>query len=186
MRTANRYAAALLVVGLSAGQALVACPTASAQELKLGYVNLGKVFDQYQRTKDSEVGLEQRGKQKEAQLQAQLEEIKKLRDGLELLNDQSREGKTRELEEKSDRFKRTKEQSERELVTQRNQLAKQILDEIGQAVAEYGKANGFTLIFDQRSLLYGQDSYEVTDKIVQILNDRYAAKVKKPAAKPAQ
>ncbi len=166
---------------------MVGCPAAAAApELKLGYVNLGKVFDQYQRTKDSESGLEQRGKQKEAQLQGQLDELKKLRDGLELLNDQSREAKTRELEEKSDRFKRTKEQSERELVAQRNQTAKQILDEIGQSVAEYGKANGFSLILDQRSLLYGQDGYDVTDKIIQILNDRYAAKAKKPAAKPAQ
>src|SRR5437773_2314662 len=119
MRTMKRPVGALLVMGLAAGGALTTCPTAAAaQDMKMGYVNLGKVFDQYDRTKESEGGLEQRGKQKEAQLQGQLDELKKLRDGLELLNDQSREAKTRELEEKSDRFKRNKEQSERELVTQ--------------------------------------------------------------------
>ena len=160
-----------------------AAPGAGADGEKIGYVNLAKVFDEYQRTKESETGLEQRGKQRQAQLEAQFNELKKLREGLELLNDQSREAKARELEEKSDEFKRQKTRAERELVTQRNQIAKQILDEIQQTVTDYAKTNGFAMVADQRSLLYGQESLDLTDEILQLLNSRYGAHAKK-AAKP--
>ena len=152
-----------------------------AAESKIGYVNLAKVFDEYLRTKDSESGLEARGKQKQAQLEAQFNDLKKMRQGLELMNDQTRESKTREIEEKSDEFKREKTRTERELLNQRNGIAKQILDEIAGVVSDYGKSNGFTLILDQRTVLYGQEISDVTDEVLKTLNDRYAAKAtKKP------
>ena len=174
----------LLVAG---GWLLAAsCPLAAAAELKLGYVNLAKLFDEYQRTKESEHMLEQKGGQKEAQLKAQAEELKKMRDSLELLNAQAREAKLKEIEEKSDAFQQLKTRTERDLVRQRNEMAKTILDEIERTVTDYAKANGFSLIVDQRSLLYGQDSYDLTDDLLKVLNQRYAGQAPaKPAAPPA-
>ena len=147
-----------------------------AGELKLGYVNLLKVYDGYQRTADSKQVLEQKGKQKQTELEGDFNELKKLRQSLELLNDQAKETKAREIEERSDEFKRLKARSEREFVQEQNQLAKQILDEIDQAVAEYAKANGFSLIMDERSLLYGEGAYDVTEEVLKVLNQGYAAK----------
>ena len=147
-----------------------------ADGLKIGYVSLLKVFDGYQRTADSKHVLEQKGKQKQTELEGDFNELKKLRQSLELLNDQAKETKAREIEERADGFKRLKARSEREFVQEQNQLAKQILDEIDQAVAEYAKANGFSVILDDRSLLYGEDAYDVTDAVLKVLNQRYAAK----------
>ena len=146
----------------------------SAAELKVGYVNLVKVFDEYQKTKESEQVLEQKGKQKQSELEGRVNELKKLRESLELLNNQAKETKAKELEEKSDEFQRLKTRSERELLRERNQLAREILDEVEQTVGEYAKANGFSVILDRRSLLYGEDGYDVTDEILRLLNDRYA------------
>ena len=147
-----------------------------ADGLKLGYVSLLKAFDGYQRTADSKQVLEQKGKQKQTELEGDFNELKKLRQSLELLNDQAKETKAREIEERSDEFKRLKTRSEREFVQEQNQSAKQILDEIDQAVAEYAKANGFSIILDERSLLYGENAYNVTDAVLKLLNQRYAAK----------
>ena len=147
-----------------------------AGELKLGYVNLLKMFDGYQRTADSKQVLEQKGKQKQTELEGDFNELKKLRQSLELLNDQAKETKAREIEERSDEFKRLKARSEREFAQEQNQLAKQILDEIDQAVAGYAKANGFSLIMDERSLLYGEGAYDVTEEVLKVLNQGYAAK----------
>ena len=134
------------------------------------------MFDGYQRTADSKHVLEQKGKQKQTELEGDFNELKKLRQSLELLNDQAKETKAREIEERADEFKRLKTRSERELLREQNQLAKQILDEIDQAVAEYATANGFSVILDDRSLLYGEDAYDVTDAVLKVLNQRYAAK----------
>ena len=146
-----------------------------AQDLKVGYVNAAKLFADYQRTKDSEVVLEQKGKQKQGELESRMNELKKMRQGLEPLNDQTKEAKGKELEEKSDEFKRLKARSERELLKDRNDVAKAILDEISQVVTDYAKANGFSLILDERSLLYGEPGRDLTDELLKALNARYAA-----------
>ena len=156
-----------------------ACPAVRAQESKIGYVNLARVFDSYQRTKDSEQQLERKGTQKQAELEAQVNDLKKIREGLDLLSDAVRESKAKELEEKSDEFQRVKTKSERELLRERNETARVIVDDIEHAVAEFAKANGFSIILDQRSLLYGMEGYDVTDEVLKMLNDRYAAKVSK-------
>ena len=157
----------------------VPCLLSEAAELKMGYVNIAKVFDSYQRTKDSGQVLEQKGKQKQAELEGRFGELKKLRENLELLNDQARDAKSKELEEKSDEFQRLKTKSEREIVHDRNQIAKEIMGEIEQVIKEYAKAKGFSLILDQRSLVYGQEAYDVTGEVLQFLNDRYASKAGK-------
>jgi Skp family chaperone for outer membrane proteins len=90
-----------------------------------------------------------------------------------------RNTKAKELEEKSDEFQRLKTKSQRELLRERNETAKVILDDIEHAVAEYAKANGFSIILDQRSLLYGTEMYDTTDAVLKMLNERYATKVGK-------
>ncbi|MBI3087412.1 MAG: OmpH family outer membrane protein [Candidatus Omnitrophica bacterium] len=147
----------------------------AAAELKVGYVDLAKVFDSYRRTGESDQVLQQKSKQKQAELEGRVEELKKLRQSLELLNDQAREAKAREIEEKSDELKRLKSRSERELLGERNEMAKTILQEIGQTVAEYAKTNSFSVVLNQQMLLYGEEAYDVTDEVLKLLNDRYAA-----------
>jgi outer membrane protein len=134
------------------------------------------VFDSYQRTKDLETGLERKGRERHTQLEGQFKELKQLRQNLELVAEGAREAKVREIEEKSDTFSRLKTRSERELVTERNQLAREILEEIDQAVSEYAKANGFSVILDQRAVLYGQDGDDVTEAVVRLLNERYQSR----------
>ena len=155
--------------------ATVCVPPAQAQELKIGFVNLGKVFDSYEKTKMSDAALEKQGKQKEAELQAKLDELKKLRESLELLNDESRESKQRQIDEKAEELQRFKTSAARDLRRDRDKIAKEILATIEQTVEQYAKTNNFSLIVDERSLLYGQPAYDATDEIVKLLNSHPAA-----------
>ena len=164
---------------VACGLSLVACPSVQAADLKIGYVNVAKVFDGYERTKASDAGLEKQGKQKEAELEGRMTELKKLRQGLEPLNDEAREAKTKEVEEKADELQRFRASTARDLGRERDKIAKEILKEIQDGVEEYAKANSFALILDQRSLLYAQPAYDVTDGVLKLLNSRYAA-AKKP------
>lgn len=162
----------------SAKPAAAPRPAGGASGLKIGYVNLGEVFDGYQRTKQSEQTLEQRSQKIQGELEGRVGELKKLRQGLELLNDQARETKAREIEEKSDEFQRAKIRTERELLRDRNEAAREILKEIQQTVTEYAKSRGFSIIVDQRSLIYGENALDVTDEVLKALNERYAARAK--------
>lgn len=154
----------------------VPCPTAWAEDFKIAYVDMGKLFDHYERTKGSGAVLEKKGKQKEAELEGRVNELKKLRESLELLNDKAREAKAREIEAKADELKRFRANTARDLRSERDNIAQQILQEIQTVVTDYGKTNGFSMILDERTMLYGQPAYDATDEVLALLNSRHKAK----------
>ena len=175
---AQRWRVLLLVVGgmlVTCHLSLVTPSPVEAGELKIGYVNIGKIFDRYERTKTSNTALEKKGKQKEAELEGRMDELKKLRQSLELLNDEVREAKSREIEEKAEELQRFRAHSARELRRERDKMAKEILTEIGQTLEEYAKTNQFSLLIDSRSVLYGQAAHDVTDDVLNLLNTRSKA-----------
>ena len=177
-------AAALAAVGLGLLLA-VRTPWAGADEMKVGYVDMGALFDGYERTKQSESVLQHKGEAKESELQGRLDELKKIRQGLDVLNDQAKEARSRELERKADELRRFGTNTKEDLLKERNQLAADIIKDIQASIRDYGKANKFTMIFDERSLVFGQDAQNVTQEVLKQLNQQYAAKAGKAAsAKP--
>ena len=155
---------------------LAPCPIVGAEELKIGFVNVAKVFDGYERTKVSDAALEKKGQQKESELEGRLNELKKLRESLELMNDESRDTKVRDIEAKADELKRFRANAARDLRRERDEIAQEILKEIRQTVEAYAKANGFSLMLDERSILFGQAGFEATDAVLKDLNSRYGAR----------
>ena len=165
--------AIVLSLALACPLSLAPCPLVGADELKIAYVNMVKIFDEYERTKKSDEVLERQGEQREAELEGRLRELKKLREKLELLNDDSREGKRRQVEAKADSLKRFRTNALRDLHGRREEMAEAIFDDIQQGVEEYAKAKGVTFVMDQRSILYGQPGYDATEEVIQLLNTRY-------------
>ena len=154
------------------------CPLAIAQEMKIGYVNVARVFDSYGRTKTSEAVLEKQGKLKEGELEGRMAELRKLRQSLELLNDEAREVKSREIEEKTEELQRFRKATARDLERERDKVARDILKAIQDGVDSYAKANGFMLVLDSRSLLYGVPAQDITDAVLRLLNAPASAQPK--------
>ena len=51
-----------------------------------------------------------------------------------------------------------------------------LISKVKDEIKDYGKANGFTYILgggEGGSVLYGQESKDVTDDILKIINDKY-------------
>jgi outer membrane protein len=148
---------------------------AGAAELKIGYVDLAAVFARYERTKVSEAALEEQGKRKEAELEALHQGVERLRQNLELLNDEARDAKARELDEKVEELRQLRARSARELGRERDRMVKGLLGEIRATLEAYAKAQGLTLVLDARSLVYGETAYDVTDEVIAMLNERATA-----------
>ena len=169
---ATRLVGLVVAAFVSSLMSHVSCLAVDAAELKVGYVNVGKVFDGYVKTQRLDASLETKGKQKEAELKGRMDELKKLRQSLELLNDEAQEARAREIEEKTEELSQFRTHTARDLRRERDAIAKGLLDEIRKGLDEFAKANGFTLILDAQSLLYGQDAYDVTDEVLALLNGR--------------
>jgi len=172
MRRDARWLIALLVAG---GWWLVAGRSVEGAELKMAYVNLPKVFENYDKTKASEAVLEKQGKEKEGEFESRMNELKKMRQNLELLSADAREAKGREIEQKSDELQRFRTNTARDLRLERDKIAKEILKEIQDGVEVYASAGGYSFVFDSGGLLYGQPAYDITDDVIKKLNSKTAA-----------
>ncbi len=166
----SKVVAALFFVSVSLG----AVNLASAASEKIGYMDLGKVFDDYNKTKDLDKELEAKGNTKEAEREKMVNEIKKLRQELDLLSDKAKEAKQAQIEERIKKLQDFERDARDSLRKERDDMARQILKEITDTINEIAKKEVYLLILDKRAMLYGREGDDLTNNILKVLNDRYA------------
>ena len=66
--------------------------------------------------------------------------------------------------------------TQQDLVRERDEIAKGILKQIQKEVENYAQKQSFSLILDERQLLYGQKVYDVTDEVLKALNAKDSAR----------
>jgi len=147
-------------------------------EEKVGFVDLSRVFDGYQKTKDYDVKLDKKQKVKEKDRDKKIKEIKDLQNKISLLNDKEREKTQQKIDDKIKSLQEFDRGVQTDLRKERDELIKEILKEIEKTIREYAQKEKFTLIFNDRILLYGNESLDLTDKILGSLNKKYS-KIKK-------
>ena len=145
---------------------------------RIGVVNVGKIFDQYERTRTLDAKLEKLSESKQAEREKLVSEIKTLREELLLLNEESRAEREKEIEEKMRSLASFDRDTKDALRKQRDDSAKTILDEIEAAVASFAKEHGYELILSDRAVLYGMNAMDVSSEILALLNDRYVKEKK--------
>lgn len=140
---------------------------------KIGFVDLSRAFDEYQKTKDFDKELEKKGDVKQERREKLVRDIRKMRDELELMNDKAREVKEKDIEANIRSLQEFDQDTKAELTKERDDMVRDILREMNDAIKEYGEQNGYSVILNDRVLLYGQEGMDLTDEITQILNDNY-------------
>jgi outer membrane protein len=148
------------------------CMFAGAEEIKIGYVNLGKTFDEYEKTKKYDKSLEEKGSKKEKARQKLVDEIKELKDEMVLLSDKGKEDKQSNIDEKIKSLQEFDKETRDELRQERDEMVRDILREIDAVIQDYGKEKGYTVILNDRMLVYGNEAIEVTQDIIDILNKK--------------
>ena len=149
-----------------------------AEELKMGYIDISRTFDEYTRTKEADAVLEKKGMDKEAQREKMVNEIKKLKEELDLAADKVKPEKQKTLEDKLKALQEYDRTVREDLGKERDNIVKEILKEIDGVIQEFGKKEGYVFIFNDRVLLYKDKAKELTNSIISTLNSRYQKKAK--------
>jgi len=145
---------------------------ARAEEIKIGYINLGKAFDEYEKTKQYEKSLGVKGDDKEKVRQKLVDEIKGLKDEMLLLSDKGKEEKQALIDEKIKNLQEFDKDTRDELKQERDGMVRDILQEIDKIIQDYGKKNGYTAILNDRVVVYGNETIDITQDIIDILNKK--------------
>lgn len=143
-----------------------------ARALKIAYVDASVIFDNYYKTKEADEKLEKEGSAKNEEREKYVKEINKLKDEAALLNTAARKEKEEELGEKIRKLQDFDREVKTNLQRKRNDLLKDIFEEIDEKIIAYGKKNGYDLILDSRVLLFADDSLNVNSDIIKALNGK--------------
>ena len=149
-------------------------------EVKIGVINAQEIIEKTQKGKKVQAKLENLQKQKQQQLENLQKEIVQLQKDLEspALNRDTREKKTRELEDKRIDYNRFIQDTQKEMQAKSQQELLTLQKEIMPLIQQIGKAKGFSIIFDMTSsgIAYFDETIDVTDEVVKAVDAKFPGK----------
>ncbi len=149
--------------------------TANAAD-KFGYVDLSKVFSEYSKTKEYDKTLGDKEAVYTAEREKKINEIKQLQDKFNLLSDKEKESKKGELENKVKDIQEYDRQKQTDLRKEQDDKMKELLKDIEDTIKQYAAKEGYTMVFNDRVLVYQAKELDITDKIVELINKKPAGK----------
>jgi outer membrane protein len=149
-------------------------------QVKIGIINAQEIIEKTKKGKEVQVKLENLQKQKQQQLEGMQKTIKQLQKELEspALNRDTREKKTRELEDKRIDYNRFIQDTQKEMQVRSQQELLALQKEIMPLIQQIGKAKGFTIIFDMTSsgIAYFDETIDVTAEVVKAVDAKFPGK----------
>ncbi len=178
MRSLKGLVVALVVMLVG----IFAVPQVQAQDFKgkVAFVNLSRVFDEYERTKVYDKVLEADNAKFQEERNKKIEAIRELQGKSAALKENEKAKTDKDVEKLTNELKAFDQQKRTDLNKARDERVREILMEIEKVVSEYAKKEGYSFVFNDRVLIYGADNMNITEPILAGLNDAYKqAQVKK-------
>jgi outer membrane protein len=154
----------------------------AADVAKIGVVDLQKVLETSSPGKAAQAQIKKKKDSMEQDLKQKGAELEKLRERLEresvVMSRETREEKEREVRIKLNDFKSLQKRYRTELQNLEKELVNELQKDVFTLVNEIGKKQGYLLIVSKIGVLYSPNSIDITDKLIQRLNEKHAKKKK--------
>jgi outer membrane protein len=145
-------------------------------QIKIGYVNMRKALNESKSGKAAKETLEKSIKEKQGTLDEEKKKLESLQEDFEkktsLLSDKAKQDKQKEFQEKVQAYQKLVADAQKEINEKEAAVTKKIIDDIKKIIADMGKEENYTLIFEETeiSVLYAQKGLDLTDKVLEKLN----------------
>lgn len=152
---------------------------ASAQDIKLGYIDSQRIFLEYKETQEAERLYKQEVDQWKAEAAAMEQEIVKLQDELRaqslMLSEEKQREKKLDYDKKLEDYQRFMADTfgEEGRAARRNkELTQPIVDKINKILEVMAEADGYSLVFDisNANIVYANKAFDLTDLVLVELN----------------
>ncbi len=145
--------------------------TVGAQGLKVGYVDLMKVFAKSDRAKAKQQKLEDFFKRTKAQMEAKKDELQRMADDLQkqgpLMSEPKQEARIKEIQLKEVELKLEAQKAERAWKVKQKEATDELRKEIIKIVTQIRKEKGLHLVLNSMSLLSADDALNITDEVIR-------------------
>jgi outer membrane protein len=160
-----------VALGVIAGIFLMSGMAMAAE--KFAYVDLSRIFAEYGKTKDYDKVLGEKEGIYTTERKKRVDEVKQIQSKFNLLSEKEKDLKKGEMEAKFKGLQDFDRQKQTDLRKEQDEKMKEILKDIEEAVKKVAEADGYTLVFNDRVLVYQTKSYDITDKVIAIVNKGY-------------
>jgi len=143
-------------------------------EVKIGIINAQKLIEGTKKGRALSDKLEKFGKEKQDQITAMQNEIKKIEKELvsPALNEATKEKKALDMQNKRTDLKRFVEDSQRGMQNLTQVEMQALQEEIKPIIQQIGRTKGLTIILEITAVAYFDESVDITDDIIRIMDSR--------------
>ena len=145
----------------------------AAKSFNMAYVNISRIFDQYQHTIEAEAELEVLKAEKQKELDKKFAEVRGMKDEVETLSKSEKKKQQGIIDEKLKKLKDRNKEIKTQLVNSRNKRVKEILKEIKVFIAQYADKKKYDFIFTDKVLIYKNTDYDLSQEIIKKINEEY-------------
>ena len=162
----------------------------SCNQVKIAYVDLEEILKEYEGAVQAEEEMKVKSQQISQQLdqmalplQQKIQEYQQNKDNLSASARQKQEA---ELMQQQQQFQQQQQIAQQQVQAEGQAKYEKINGEIESFLADYGKSNGYTYILGSsvqtKSVLYGEESLDITEAVIDALNVSYESEVPAEAA----
>ena len=145
---------------------------ASAQDFKVGIVNLDRIFREANTSKAAQAKLEQEFSKREKEIADLGGQIKAQSEKLEreapTLSESQRNTRQRQLVEQDREFQRKRREFQEDLNSRKNEELQLVIERANRVVRSLAEAEKFDLILQEA--VYVNSKHDITDKVIKTLN----------------
>ena len=145
---------------------------ASAQEFKVGIVNLDRIFREANSAKAAQTKLEQEFSKREKELNDIATQLKTASDKFEreapTLSESQRTTRQKQLVDQDRDFQRKRREFQEDLNSRKNEELQQVIERANKVVKALAEAEKYDLILQEA--VYVNPKHDITDKVLKSLN----------------
>ena len=170
-----------LFFGALIGAMLATMSTAipARAELKFAYVDVQRALNECDAGKKAKAEFQGRVTSLESRLQRQQNEVQALKDEIEkkgmLMTDTERQSKQDQYVAKLKNFERDYKDSKDELQAKDNEMTAKIVHDLAQVIRSLGERDGYTMVMEKGSILWGAPGIDITDQVIRNYNAMHVA-----------
>ena len=150
----------------------LAAISASAQEFKVGIVNLDRIFREANSAKAAQTKLEQEFSKREKELNDIAAQLKTLSDKFEreapTLSESQRVTRQKQLVDQDSDFQRKRREFQEDLNARKNEELQQVIERANRVVKALAETEKYDLIVQEA--VYVNPKHDITDKVLKALN----------------
>ena len=146
--------------------------TASAQDFKVGVVNLDRIFREANSAKTAQTKLESEFSKREKDLTDQAAQLKTASDKFEreapTLAESQRATRQKQLVDQDREFQRKRREFQEDLNTRKNEELQLVIERANKVVKSLAETEKYDLILQES--VYVNPKHDITDKVIKALN----------------